>query len=133
MTSKMKKTSKTKTTSKMMMKTTSTLETTCKMVKCNIEACIVYYLEKLLTTPDLDSHSKADPTSDILSAVRIGNRFWRNKRNRRRITHAHICKKKNIFRQRHLCITNHSLYHASFIMNHYASGLTAPVLSFFLF
>ena len=47
----MKKTSKTKTTSKMMMKTTSTLETTCKMVKCNIEGCIVYYLKKMLTTP----------------------------------------------------------------------------------
>ena len=52
MTSKMKKTSKTK--------------TTCNMVKCNIEGCIIYYLKKLLTTPD---HSKTDPTSDILSAI----------------------------------------------------------------
>ena len=40
-----------------------------KMETCNFEGCVVYYLNKLLTTPHLDSHSKTDPKLEILSAI----------------------------------------------------------------
>ena len=50
-----------------MIKMTSTMRTTPKMKKCNIDVCIVYYLKKLLTTPHLDSYGTIDPNSQILS------------------------------------------------------------------
>ena len=107
MTSKMKKTLKTKTTSKMMMnsmmETTSTLETTCKMVKC-----IVYYLKNcwwlliLTATAKLTQHQisyqlfESEIEFDVIKKTYDA-------------VHMHTCAKKNdAFRQRHLCITNHS-------------------------
>ena len=38
-----------------------------------VEACIVYYLKKMLTTSHLDSHSTADSKLEIVSAVSSGN------------------------------------------------------------
>ena len=37
--------------------------------------CTVYYLEKMFTTPHLDSHSTTDPKPEIQSAVLTRNRI----------------------------------------------------------
>ena len=42
---------------------------TLKMKTCSIEGCIIDYLNRMLTTPHLDSHSTTDPKPEILSAV----------------------------------------------------------------
>ena len=68
--------------------------------------CLVYYLKKLWTTPHLDSYSPTDPKPEILSAVQTGKRISRDGRNVRGITHAHVCRKDDISRQRKLSI-NH--------------------------
>ena len=67
--------------------------------------CTVYYLEKMFTTPHLDSHSTTDPKPEIQSAVLTGNRISRDRRNVRGIMHVHMCRKDDTFRQRRL---NHS-------------------------
>ena len=55
--------------------------------------------------PHLDGYSTTDPKQEILSAVLTGNRISRDGRNVRGITHVHMCRKADIFRQRQL---NHS-------------------------
>ena len=62
----------------------------------------LYYLNKMITTPHLDSLSTTDPKPEILSAVLTENRISREGRNVRGIMHVHVGIKDNIFRQRQL-------------------------------
>ena len=72
--------------------------------KTTFDIVTVYYM-KILMTPHLDSHRTTDPKPAILSADSNGNRISRDGRNVRGITHVHMCRKDDIFRQRRL---NHS-------------------------
>ena len=72
--------------------------------KTTFDIVTVYYM-KILMTPHLDSHRTTDPKPEILSADSTGNRISRDGRNVRGITHVHMCRKDDIFRQRRL---NHS-------------------------
>ena len=78
------------------------MKTTRKMETCDIERCIVYYLKKMLTTPHLYSHSKTDPKPEVLSEIEFEVMGEMNAV--RGITHAHMCRKADIFRQRRLSI-----------------------------
>ena len=73
--------------------------------KTTFDRGTVYYLKKMFTTLQLDSHSTTDPKPEILSAVLTGNRIPHDGRNVRGIMHVHVCRKDDIFRQRRL---NHS-------------------------
>ena len=64
--------------------------------------CTVYHLKKMFKTPHIDSHSTTDPKPEIQSAVLTGNRISCDGKNVRGITHVHVCRKDNIFRQRRL-------------------------------
>ena len=41
----------------------------------NVERVIIYYLQKLLMTPPLDSHNTTEPNPEMLSAVSTRNRI----------------------------------------------------------
>ena len=56
----------------------------------------------MLMTAHLDSYSTTDLKPEILSAVLTGKKNSRDGRNVRGITHVHVCRKDDIFRQRRL-------------------------------
>ena len=68
-----------------------------KMETCNSEV-----IEKLFTTPHLDSYSTTDPKLEILSAVLRGIRITSDARNVRGIMHVRMYRKDDIFRRRRL-------------------------------
>ena len=55
-------------------------------------------------TPRLDRHSQTDPTPEMLSGVKAGNRIQRDERNVRGIGHAHMFRKDNFLGRDNLTI-----------------------------
>ena len=75
------------------LRTSSKLKTTPKMTPPQ-----QYYLKKLVATFHLDRHSKTDFKPEILSAVSIGNRIWYDESNVRGVGHAHDFLGKDMMR-----------------------------------
>ena len=64
------------------------MTSTPKLEPCKNVRCIIYYLKKLLMTPNLDRHSTTDPKPEML----------RDERNVCGIEHAHMFRKNDFLK-----------------------------------